>query len=140
MFFHLLKKKYSEPQSGGITAFDGDYYLWTQSAPSNGGSQLDATPLRARALERASSSSGVAPAKLPFDPIAAGYSLLFDIFCVGDCANARASLQASVRSQLGDPCTDNFALNTVVNIFINFFMPTIGNVVRVDFVFYFLIV
>jgi hypothetical protein len=47
---------------GGLISFDGDFNLWTQNAPSNGNSVLEAVSRAARMSGAASSSTDVLPA------------------------------------------------------------------------------
>jgi len=102
---------------GGITSFDEDFFLWTQSAPSNSGSQLEAVPsaVRAAARQQAAAASQVAPA--------IGERFIFGAICgaIGPCNELRSGIEDTIRTAFGIPCSRNIGINILTNRLLSIF-------------------
>ena len=98
---------------GGITSFDEEFFLWTQNAPQDGGSQLEAVPSAARAAAKqqaaAVAAGQVAPAGIE--------SFLFGAICgaIGPCNDLRSDIEGNIREAFGIPCSQNIAVNVITN-------------------------
>lgn len=120
----------------GITSFDEDFFLWTQSAPSSGRSVLEAVPSALRASARASAAAAMESP--PVQPAFLGtiFNLLVKFICnaVDDCNKASRQMSANVRAQLGVTCSKEPAVNFITNFVVGLFIPSLGIANPVSFI------